>query len=297
MTLEARHPVTDQQKDQNPTAEPEYQPYDGRRLSYSTTFTNPWKATAIQVLEWLTAKFYLLRRVRAFERKGVPQGQEFFVQGLEVMGIELQTPEAQLANIPPEGPVVVVANHPHGLIDGMVLATLIGRVRTDYKILTRSLLTGVPEIEYHMIPVAFPHEVDAVRKNLDMRKESMAHLSKGGVIVLFPAGSVSASETWFGRAIEQDWNPFTAKMVKRSGATVLPIYFPGQNSRWYQMANQISATLRQGLLLFEIKHAFNKPQNPVIGKPILPEELDAFEGTTSELMAMLRERTLALGKS
>ena len=289
--------MTNQVKDQSTTVEPDYQPYDGRRLSYSTTFTNPWKATAIRVLEWMTAKFYLLRCVRAFERLGVPEGQAFFSQGLEVMGIDLQTPDAQLANIPPTGPLVVVANHPHGLVDGMVLATLIGKVRTDYKILTRSLLTGVREIEHHMVPVAFPHEEDAVRKNLDMRKQAMEHLSNNGVIVLFPAGAVAASKTWFGRAVEQDWNPFTAKMIKRSGAAVLPIYFPGQNSRLYQIANQISATLRQGLLLYEIKHAFNKPQNPVIGTAIQHDELKGVTGTTSEFMAMLRKRTLELDQS
>lgn len=289
--------MMDHRDDNTQGQQDDYQPYDGRRLSYATTFTNPWKVFTIRLLEWMTAKLYLLRRIREFERRGVPKGQAFFDQGLEVMGIDLQTPDDQLLNIPPTGPVVVVANHPHGLVDGMVLATLIGRVRTDYKILTRSLLTGVPEIEYNMIPVAFAHEPDAVQKNLEMRKASMDHLSDDGVIVLFPSGAVAASDTWFGRAIEQEWNPFTAKMIKRSGATVVPIYFPGQNSRWYQIANQISATLRQGLLLYEIKHAFNKPQNPVIGAPILAEEIDGFTGTTSELMAMLRKRTLGLTES
>lgn len=288
--------MTDQVQDTPFVAEDDYQPYDGRRLSYSTTFTNPWKVFAIRTLEWMTAKFYLLRCIRAFERQGVPKGQAFFAQALEVMGISLQTPADEIANIPPTGPVVVVANHPHGLIDGMVLAELIGKVRCDYKILTRSLLTGIPEIEYHMIPVAFPHEEDAVQQNLEMRRTSMEHLANGGVIVLFPSGAVAASETWFGRAVEKEWNPFTAKMIKRSGATVVPIYFPGQNSRWYQIANQISATLRQGLLLFEIKHAFNTPQHPVVGAPITPEELDGFSGNTRELMAMLRERTLELSR-
>lgn len=270
------------------------QPYDKRRLSYANTFTNPWKANTIRVMEWMTAKLRLLRLIRRFEAMGAPHGQAFWAQALGVMGITLTTPGDQYENIPPTGPVVIVANHPHGLVDGMVLAELIGRVRTDYKILTRSLLTGVQEIDEFMIPVPFLHEEDALQKNLEMRKTAMNHLANGGVVVLFPSGVVASSDTMFGPVIEADWNPFTAKMVQRSGARVVPVYFPGQNSRWYQIANKLSATLRQGLLLYEVKHALNRPQAPVIGKPIEREEIDAWAGNPRGFVAWLRERTLAL---
>jgi putative hemolysin len=176
----------------------------------------------------------------------------------------------------------------------MIMAELVGRVRTDYKILTRSILTGVQEIADFMIPVAFPHEEDAARQNLDMRKRAMAHLATGGVIVLFPSGVVAHSKTAFGPAIEADWNPFTAKMIQRSGATVVPVYFPGQNSRWYQIANLLSPTLRQGLLLHEVVHALNKPQRPVVGPEIGRDEIDAWTDNPRGFMDWLRERTLAL---
>jgi len=270
--------------------------YDGRRLSYANTFTNPWKICAIRVLEWLTGKAVLLYRIRKFEKSGVPFGQAFFTKGLEAMNIEVLTPAEQRVHIPATGPLIVVANHPGGLVDGLVMAELIGEVRTDYKILTRSLLTGVAEIEHFMLPVAFPHEENSVRKNLDMRKESMRHLKDGGVIILFPAGQVAASKTFFGDAVEADWNPFTAKMIQRSGATVLPIFFPGQNSRLYQIANLLSATFRQGLLLHEIKHALNKPQSPVIGAPIAHDDMQDWFAKPREFMAWLRLKTLNLGQ-
>ena len=269
-------------------------PYDKRKVSYANTFTNPWKANTIRTMEWLTGKIPLLRMVRRFERMGAVEGQAFWGQALGIMGIELLTPDEQIRNIPETGPVIVVANHPHGLVDGMVLAELIGRVRTDYKILTRSLLTGVKEIEPFMIPVPFPHEEDAREQSLEMRARAMAHLKEGGVIVLFPSGVVAHSETWFGPAVEAGWNPFTAKMVQRSGATVVPVYFPGQNSRVYQIANKISATLRQGLLIHEVVHACKRPQKPVVGKPITAEEVKAFSGGQREFVAWLRERTLSL---
>jgi len=269
-------------------------PYDKGRLSYAGTFTNPWKANTIRTIEWVTAKWKLLRLIRNFERRGAPVGQDFWPQALEIMGIEVTTPPEHIARIPKEGPLVVVANHPHGLVDGMVLAYLIGQVRTDYKILTRSLLTGIPEIAQFMLPVPFPHEPNSQEESLKMRAECMATLKAGGVIVLFPAGAVAHSKTFFGPAIEGEWNPFTAKMLARSGATVLPIYFPGKNSRAYQIANKLSATLRQGLLLHEIRRALNKPQHPVIGDPKHAEEIREALKNPRKFLADMREETLGL---
>ncbi|EPX82236.1 lysophospholipid acyltransferase family protein [Salipiger mucosus] len=269
-------------------------PYDKRKLSYANTFTNPWKANTIRAMEWATGKIPLIRMVRRFERMGPAEGQAFWKQALGLMRIDLQTPAEQIARIPREGPAIVVANHPHGLVDGMILAELIGRVRTDYKILTRSLLTGVKEIEDFMIPVPFPHEETAREQSLEMRSRAMDHLKKGGVIALFPSGVVAASQSLFGPAVEAVWNPFTAKMVQRSGATVVPIYFPGQNSRAYQIANLVSPTVRQGLLIHEVIHACGRPQAPVVGEPISPEAVKAWTGKQREFVAWLREVTLGL---
>ena len=273
---------------------PDYVPYDKRKLSYANSFDSPLKANTIRAMEWLTGKLPLLRLIRSFERQGLQQGQAFWASALAHMGIELVTPEAQIARLPKEGPVVVVANHPHGLIDGIVLAELVGRVREDYKILTRNLLTGVSEIADFMIPVPFPHEENALELNLDMRRRAMEHLDRGGVVVLFPAGMIASSDTWFGPAIEREWNPFTAKLIQRSGATVVPIYFPGQNSRAYQMAAKTSATLRQGLLLHEVVHMLNKPQAPVVGEAIGRDVIEGWKSNPRGFVAWLREQTLAL---
>jgi len=281
--------------DQRPVA-PGDVPYDKRKLSYANTFTNPWKANTIRTLEWMTGKIPLLRLVRKFERMGPAEGQAFWGQALGLMKIAVQTPVEQLARIPKDGPVIVVANHPHGLVDGMVLAELIGRVRTDYKILTRSLLTGVTEVEDFMIPVPFPHEEDAREQSLEMRSRAMGHLKEGGVIALFPSGVVASSDTLFGPAIERNWNPFTANLIQRSGAAVVPIHFPGQNSRYYQIANRLSPTLRQGLLINEVIHACGKPQKPIIGEPISPEVIQSFNGRGREFMVELRRITMSLAE-
>ena len=277
-----------------PAAERPAAAYDKRRLSYATTFTNPVAASVIRAMEWLTGKLTLLRLIRRFERGGAPHGQAFWGAALNVMGIRVETPEEQIARLPARGPLIVVANHPHGLVDGMVLAELIGRVRTDYKILTRSLLTGVEEVARFMIPVPFPHEEGAQARFLEMRREAMAHLAHGGAVVLFPSGVVASSDTAFGPVQEREWNPFTAKMIAKSGASVVPIRFTGANSRAYQVAGRVSATLRQGLLIHEVVRSLNRPQAPVIGSPFDAAEIAERAGKPRELMAWLREETLAL---
>lgn len=271
--------------------------YDRRSLTYANSFDSPRTAFTIRAIEWFTGKLTIIKMIREFEKRGAPTGQPFWRAALDTMGIPLETPQEEIDNIPPDGPVVVVANHPHGLVDGMILADLIGRRRTDYKILTRALLTGIDEVAAsYMIPVPFPHEPDAQRKSVEMRANAMAHLKEGGLISVFPSGVVASSDTMFGPVIEREWNVFTAQMIRRSGATVVPIFFPGHNSRVYQMANRISATLRQSFLLHEVVKSCNHPQRPVVGKPINAEQMEMLQSDPRGFMAWLREHTLKLGE-
>ncbi len=240
-------PVVDRAEDQGEI-------YDRRTLTYANSFDDAWTSTAIRAIEWCTGKLTILRMVNKFEKKNeYYRGQRFWGGALEVMGINLTTPQDQYANIPKEGPVIVVANHPHGMVDGMILAELIGQVRNDYRILTRSVLTGLDEAATSfMIPVPFPHDPEAQAKMLEMRGKAMEHLKEGGVVALFPSGVVMSSDDWFGPAQEQEWNVFTAKMIRRSGAQVVPIFFPGSNSRAYQIANKLSP--RRGFPIEAIWH-------------------------------------------
>jgi len=271
--------------------------YDRRSLTYANSFDSPGTAAIIRGMEWLTGKISIIRMIRAFEKRGAPSGQPFWRAALDTMGIPLRTPDAEIANIPAEGPVVVVANHPHGLVDGMILADLIGRRRTDYKILTRALLTGIDEVAAsYMIPVPFPHDPEAQRKSVEMRASAMAHLKEGGVISVFPSGVVASSDTLFGPVVEREWNVFTAQMIRRSGAQVVPIFFPGSNSRCYQMANCLSPTMRQGLLLHEVVRSCGNPQRPVVGPPVDAGRMQMLQGDPRGFMEWLRAHTLALGE-
>ena len=270
--------------------------YDRGRLTYSDTFDSPVKKTIIKTIEWMTGKITVMRMVREFERRGRFEGQAFWRGVLDVMGIDLTTPQDQLDHIPATGPVVLVANHPHGLVDGMILADMIGRIRPDYRILTRAFLTGIDtDAGKFMIPVPFPHEADAQRKMVEMRQATMEHLKNDGLVAVFPSGVVASSDSMFGPALEREWNLFTAKLIRTSGAAVVPCYFPGSNSRWYQIANRLSATLRQSLLIYEVVRACGKPQKPVLGKTITHEDIAPRIKDQRAFMAWLRDLTLSLG--
>lgn len=269
--------------------------YDRRSLTYANSFDSRLTSRIIRTIEWMTGKITIYRMIKRFEKRGAPAGQAFWRAALDTMGIPLETPAEEIANIPTEGPVVVVSNHPHGLVDGMILADLVGQRRTDYKILTRALLTGIDEVAAsYMISVPFPHEPDAQQKSVEMRTAAMAHLKEGGLVSVFPSGVVASSDTMFGPVIEREWNVFTAQMIRRSGARVVPVYFPGNNSRCYQIANRVSATLRQSLLLHEVVKSCNKPQKPVVGKPLTEAQMKLLESDPRGFMAWLRAHTLAL---
>jgi putative hemolysin len=168
--------------------------HDRKSLTYSGTFESPIKRGVIKTIEWCTGKIKVLHMIRKFERRGKVRGPEFWRTVLEIMDIDLLTTQDQLENIPKTGPVVVVANHPHGLVDGMIKAELISRVRPDYRILTRAFLTDIDEeAGQYLIPVPFPHEPNAQANMVEMRKQAMAHLNAGGLIALFPSGVVASS--------------------------------------------------------------------------------------------------------
>ena len=156
---------------------------------------------------------------------------------------------------PRSGPVVFVANHPYGVLDGIVMAWLVSKVRPDFLILTHIVLTRAPEAAGFILPVDFSGAEGAEKTNLASRAAARAHLAKGGAVVVFPAGGISTAPDKLGRkpAVDGRWQPFVSQLIHRSKATVVPIWFGGQNSRLFQIASHVSQTIRLSLIFHEVK--------------------------------------------
>jgi putative hemolysin len=267
--------------------------YDRSQLTYANSFPNAKKRIFIKIIETLTARFQLLLHMRHWENNP-NKDPHFWTSVLDEMDVKVLTPLEQLENIPATGPVVAVCNHPHGLVDGLVLAWLLSKRRDDFQIITRALLNGVKVAEKNLLSISFPHEEDAVRKNLQTRKTAVTNVKAGHCLGVFPAGTVCTSKTAFGPVVEAEWGKFTSKLVLQTDAQVVPIFFQGSNSRLFQIANSISDTCRQSLLMYEIKKAFHKDQSPIVGKPIGRDVLDQYKTDPEGLMAFLRAETLKL---
>jgi len=267
---------------------------EAKDLSYSNSFPSPKRHFVIRWLENLTGRITILNLVKKHQAEP-PLPGNFWQQAMTRMGINTDIGEKALAKIPKSGPLIIVANHPHGLVDGMVLCEIISRVRPDFQIMTRAFLAKVPDINDRMLPVAFDHEDDAIKKNVQARKDALNHVKNGGCLILFPAGRVAHSETLFSEAVDAEWTNFLARLVTRGKAAVIPMFFHGQNSRLYLLAAKLSPTLRQGLLMHEVARSLNTDMRPIVGETIPFAEMEALGMAPKELAAHLRERTLKLG--
>ncbi|QLA18594.1 lysophospholipid acyltransferase family protein [Desulfolutivibrio sulfoxidireducens] len=228
-------------------------------------------------------------------------GRPFINAIMEAFDFSYQVSEEDLARIPASGPVVVVANHPFGGIEGLILAGLLSSVRPDVKIMANFLLKRIPELaEFFIFVDPFGSDASA-KKNIRPLKQCLAHLRQGGIMGVFPAGEVSHLQFKNRRPSISDpaWSASVARIVRKTGATVVPMFFNGANSRLFQLLGLMHPVLRTALLPREF---FNKGKKPIevrIGSPIPFAKLDQLcegEDDADELVIRyLRLRSYLLG--
>jgi putative hemolysin len=249
----------------------------------------------VLAIERMTGRPRLEKLYRDYVERGAER-EDFFTGAVRRLALNVRYDPAKLARLPESGPVVVVANHPYGVLDGIVLGWLVGQVRKDFLILVHSLLTRAPEARPYLLPVDFSGTPEAQETNLQSRERARQHLANGGALLVFPAGAVSTSPDALGRspAVDAPWHPFVAQLVLRQKAPVLPVHFAGQNSRLFQMASHVSLTLRLSLLFKEVHDRIGTDVDVAIGDLAPFDELRAMSGRRG-LLAHLRRLTYALG--
>src|SRR4051812_16102669 len=176
------------------------------------------------------------------------QPGSFAERALASLDVRIDVSDTDLTQIPKTGPLIVVANHPFGGVDGLALATLLRRVRPDVKLLANHLLGRIPELRDSLLLVD-PFEGDgAARRNLSPLRAAMRWVRDGGALGIFPAGEVSRLELSARGVIDAPWSTTAARIAAATGAPVLPIFFDGRNSALFQLAGLIHPRLRTALL-------------------------------------------------
>ncbi|WP_418592033.1 lysophospholipid acyltransferase family protein [Ponticoccus sp. (in: a-proteobacteria)] len=264
-----------------------------RDISYSYSASTRGGRAMIRLMENATGRLGLIRRAEGYEAE-VERGRDFWEVMVERYGLALEVTGGALHNLPAEGPLVVIANHPYGILDGLMLGHILSVVRGDFRILANHVFRKAEELDRIVLPINFSETRAAVQENLATRKEALRYLTEGGCIGVFPGGTVATAERPFGRPMDPGWRTFTAKMIARSNATVVPIYFDGHTSRLFQLASHLHVTLRMGLLIKEFRKRVDTPVRVAIGAPIAPDQIAARAGDPRALMDFLRRATYEL---
>ena len=194
------------------------------------------------------------------------------------------------ATIPKNGRLLVIANHPFGVVDGLILCSEISKIRPDYKIITHEVLRQAPAVKHQILPIDFTETPAALTTNMQTRHDALAHLKNDGALILFPAGAISRTRRIIGTAHDAEWKPFAARLAQTADTTILPIFFSGQNSFSYMLSRQISQTLGYSLMFHEICRLIGSEITLTIRQPIASTTLAHF-ANRHEIIGYLRDIT------
>jgi putative hemolysin len=251
-------------------------------LSYASPSHPPIKRMLIRSVEELSGRDRFLRLYEIWKDCIAPTRERVFSRLLDLLDIRL-SPSGHWPPAIPDGPLVIVANHPFGIGDGIALLSLAESLGRPFRVLIHSELLKVPEIHEYALPVDFSEDRDALRRNMEVRHEATRLLREGVTIVVFPAGGVATAPKGLGRAQDLPWKLFPAKLVMQARANVLPVHFSGQNGPLFHLASKVSMTLRTSLLIAEFTRLSGRTiemaVGPVIAWPQLEPERDRIELT------------------
>ncbi|MEZ8789362.1 lysophospholipid acyltransferase family protein [Vibrio splendidus] len=227
------------------------------------------------VVEWATGLSKLDKLYQ--DRPDELSSFEFMHHTLSALNIDYSVSAGATDNIPEQGPVVIVANHPLGAIEGVILADLVGSVRKDVKVLANELLKRLPELDDLFIGVDVFNSKESKRTNAKAIRDANRHLADGGLLIVFPAGEVSSYRKGAKTLTDIEWSKSVAKFVKRHQATTVPIFINGKNSELFYQAGRVHPLLRTALLGRELLNKQATTISISIGSSIPYSEIKSFE--------------------
>ena len=218
----------------------------------------------------------------------------FFSSALKETKITAKYDLEKLQAVPKTGPLMFVANHPFGVVDGIVLCDMALRVRGDLRIMLHSLLCQDSQLAQFFLPIDFQETKQALKTNIRSKQLALEFLSQDIPVLIFPSGMVSTADKFgFGTVRDAPWTTFAAKIIREARATVVPIFFHGQNSRKFHVASHIGEPLRMAMLVHEAINKFGKTVEIEIGEPLTWERL-ADRGGRQQLTDYLYQQVQSL---
>ncbi len=185
----------------------------------------------------------------------------FWSDILKEMEIKIVNKSNNKLDIPKNEPLLVIANHPFGIIDGLILCALVSQFRDDFKIMTHETLQFLPQLEQFILPVDFSGQTKESKiLNIKTTKAAREHLQNNGLVIIFPSGGVAVAKSLKSEAIDDEWKLFPAKLIHQTGASVMPIYFDGKNGLLFHLfASKIkSSTLKYSSYIHETRKKIGK---------------------------------------
>ncbi len=266
-------------------------------LSYAVPGQTRRQRAVIKAIESISghARLHRLYNQYCSEREAPEYSHEtFFDSALRLLNVNVRYDRAMLKSVPRDKPVLFIANHPFGVIDGIILTWLALKARPDVKVVTINALNRAPEVRPYCLPVDFSGTPEGNAITIATRRAATAALANNGSIAIFPAGGVATAQPPFlSPARDLPWIGFTARLVSIPDTWVVPIHFSGQNSLLFHMASRMGQTMRASMFCHETVRKIGKRIDVTIGAPIAPEDL-ADVGDRTALVAELRRRTFAL---
>ncbi len=241
-------------------------------------------------------KLLLLDRLRELYQKiRSAEGRPVLESLLNELQISYEADPEDLAGIPKTGPVVVVANHPFGLLEGAILGSMLPRVRPDVKIMANYLLAGLPEVEGHCIFVDPFKGPGSAAINSRALRRTISWLKSGGMVVIFPAGEVSHWKLNSGEVADPEWSDTASRLVRMTGSSVVPVFFKGSNSIPCHLLGMFHPRLRTIRLPKELLNKTGKSVEVRIGT-VIPHKAVADISGDRDATSYLRWRTYLLAK-